>query len=227
MEEEIKSLDAALTNLVSLEKDLGTKFELRTLGTVVQGTICFLTIAANTLDEGQRRLKFTEKDDWTNLMSFINRAFYANLHTAIEAELLEFCSRKNIEVTLTQRRKLIESFEQTLKPKIPSSLSDEIESFIQKILPDRPSTIDVLNSALTGTQFTKEEKKYFRNLYEALSVLRNKSSHSDISLTDGDKLKLKNADLTFLVSPTGTLQSQPGHYFHLTKMVSLFLERLS
>jgi hypothetical protein len=227
MEEEIKSLDVALLNLASLEKELGAKFELRTLGTVVQGTICFLTIAVNTLDEGQRKLKFTKKDDWNNLMAFINRAFYANLHTAIEVELLEFCSRKNIEVGLTQRRKWIEEFEQTLKPKIPSSLTAEIESFIQKILPERPSTLDILNSALKETQFSKEDKKYFRNLYGALSVLRNKSSHSDISLTDGDKLKLENAQLTFLVTSSGTLQSQPGHYSHLAKMVSLFLERLS
>jgi hypothetical protein len=51
----------------TLEKEIGARFELRTLGTVVQGTICFLTIAANTLNEGQRKLKFTAKDDLSNL----------------------------------------------------------------------------------------------------------------------------------------------------------------
>ena len=226
MEDEIKSLDSALTKLLDFEKDLGNKVELRGLGAVVQGIICFLTVAANTLDKGQRQLRFSEKDDWNNLMTLINRAFYANLHTAIEAELLDFCKRKNTDVESSHRRKLLKEFNERLRPNLPPSLADEFEIFIQKILPDRPSSNDILNSALKVATFTNDDKKYFRRLYEALSVLRNKSSHSDITLTESDKLKLQDAQLTFLVSSTDTLQSQPGHYFILTQMVSLFLERL-
>jgi len=92
--EGIKSLDTAIKDLIDLGKVFGNKFELQTLGTVVQSTACFLTIAANTLDQGQRQLNFSNKEDWKNLINNINRFFYAHVHTAIEVELIDFSKKR-------------------------------------------------------------------------------------------------------------------------------------
>jgi hypothetical protein len=224
--DEIKSLDIAIKNLIDLGKEFGDKFEFQTLGTVVQSTACFLTIAANTLDHGQRQLNFSDKGDWQNLISNINRFFYAHVHTAIEVELIEFCNRKKIKIESTVKRKLFEKYEKTLKQKIPTEHQKDIEDFLQENTSDRPSSMDFLNSSLKEISFSEDEKTYFRIFYEALSILRNKSSHSDPSLNDYESKKLKQAKLDFLISSQGTLQSQPGHYFHISKMVMIFLDNL-
>lgn len=225
--EEIKSLETAIKNLIELGKEFGDKFESQTLGTVVHTTACFLTMAANTLDQGQRQLNFSNKEDWKNLISNINRFFYAHVHTAIEVELIEFSNKKGIKIESTVKRKLLEKYEKNLKQKIPNEHHKDIEDFLQENTPDRPSAMDFLNCSLKGTGFSEDEKKYFRIFYEALSILRNKSSHSDPSLHGYEKDKLKQAKLDFLISPKGTLKSQPGHYFYISKMVMVFLNNLS
>jgi len=86
--------------------------------------------------------------------------------------------------------------------------------------------MDILNFSLKGSSFKEKEKKYFRIFYEALSILRNKSSHSVPELSDYEKNKIKQAKLDFLISPQGKLQSQPRHYFYISKMAMVFLNNL-
>jgi hypothetical protein len=220
------SLDKAIKNLVDLGRNLGDKLQFQTLGTVIQTTTCFLTVAANTQDNGQRQLTFSKHQDWKNLMSNINRFFYAHLHTAIELELVEFCKNQNISIQSSQKRRLLEKYEKELKKEVPNDFHSKIESFLHKNAYDRPSTMDILNTALTQIDITNKDKTYFRLFYDALSILRNKSSHSDSALSASEKSRLQQAKLDFLISDEGELHSQAGHYVIISKMTMACLSAL-
>lgn len=215
---DISSLDSAIRNLIELGKNLSDKLEFQTLGTVIQATTCFLTVAANTLDNGERQLKFSEHQDWKNLMASINRYFYAHVHTAIELQLVEFCRIRNLTIQSTQKRRLLDKYEEELKSKVPKDFHPKIEAFLSKNAYDKPSTMDVLNTALTKVNIVNKDKAYFRQFYDALSILRNKSSHSDTALSTSEISRLQQAKLDFLVSDKGELQSKAGHYVIISKM---------
>lgn len=70
------------------------------------------------------------------------------------------------------------------------------EHFIKK----KPSFEDKVSTLLDECIPDNDKKKYWRNFFRAITVLRNKSSHEDTSLSQIDKESLINAEFGFMIS---------------------------
>src|SRR5690606_14628996 len=132
----------------------------------------------------------------------------------------------SVDIKPSQQNELVKKFERKFKSKLPEDTYSDVKGFLIQSTPDRPSTLDVVNAALKASTLEPKEKKYFREFYEALSVLRNKGSHSDHSLSEHDLRKIKTAKMDFLVTDEGELQSKPGHYHCILKMAKVLLNGL-
>jgi len=78
------------------------------VGTVADTTIGLLTAPANALDNGVRRIQFSNDRNWLSLMQAVHRSFFSSLQLAIESGLEAICREQGLKVS-SRLRESIES----------------------------------------------------------------------------------------------------------------------
>lgn len=73
-------------------------------------------------------------------------------------------------------------------------------------------TMEIFEYAIKLSTLSKEDKRCWRNYYDALRILRNKSSHSDVRLNPGEEVVLKNANLDHHISDTKDVHTSVRNY---------------
>lgn len=71
------------------------------------------------------------------------------------------------------------------------------------------------------------ENDAWREFFSALSILRNKVSHSQVELSELEKGKLRGGGLGECIDASGNLQFKPERYLHVTKKILDFLDLVS
>jgi hypothetical protein len=195
------------------------------VGTVVDNTVGLLMTPANGLDGGKRTIRFSDASNWLSLMQAVHRSFFSSLQLAIEAGLLAICRERGLQVS----SRLREDMQSEIR-KIENAAGDNdaihcgvkhLRSFLKRY---RPSFDDYLESVLTTVSLPNITKARWRRFFRALSIVRNKASHSDTSLTETERKALVEGGCGVMISKSGDLVMNPRMYAQFVTFTLQFLD---
>ena len=228
VESHVTNIDEAIDELSKLYPRTSSPAPLphQYVGTVVDDTFVLLMAPANALDRGRRQAYFTNTENWLSLMQAVHRSFFASLHLATERGLESICEAEAISVGSSTARR----FERELN-KLTELISEEAMlkrlKRLAKCVPlSRPTFDDHLNAVLAWSKLPKDTKRAWRLFFQALSIVRNKMSHSDPSLSGKEKQKLLDALFHPMISNDGDLVANPRMYNHVVCAVLDFFDLL-
>lgn len=183
------------------------------VGTVVDNTILLLTAPINSLD-GVPRIAFpSEWNTWKSAMQAVHRSFFSSLHMSVEKGLSFLCDENKILVKSKQGEKFVIIAERVRNNFSPDqNAHEDVEKMIKHFKSYRKGFNDYLEAILSNTAITKEEKKNWRIFFSSLSIIRNKTSHFEQTLSDTEREKLSSAGLGEQISADGILILNPALY---------------
>lgn len=228
-ESHIKEIDNALAELLTLQNRTKAPAILpnQFIGTVIDNTVCLLTAPGNSLDKGNRQVSYDKDENWVSAMQAVHRSFYSSVHMAIEKALSEFCKERSVTVESSIRREYEKEYEK-IKGKLNGEGEILVDRFFEKIMKGiRPNFYDYLQTALDISPIEKEQKKMWRKFFDALTIVRNKSAHSDPSLTDNEAQRLKDGGYGVLASADNQLQINPRNYYQVAFHTLDFFDELT
>lgn len=197
------------------------------IGTVIDNTIGLLTAPANSLDLGNRVASHTDDHQWLSLMQSVHRSFFSSIYLATEMALSHMCATNNIEVHSRQQEtmsKAIDAIEAAVENK--AILKRQFKT-LRTAGPKHPAFKDYLETALSIKEHNAEFKKTWRKFFDALSIIRNKVSHSNTSINDNEKNSLIDANFGAFISAEGTLQANPRMYEQVALNTLQFFDALT
>lgn len=216
----LKAITISIQELTSFQDRTRTPNPImhQYIGTVVDNTVGLLCSAANSLDEGCRHIIFDQMKNWVSLMQAVHRSFFSSLHIAIEKEFLDLCAGIDLTAESSIRKRYI---------KVVNEISGN-EPQKQKLLSYfnkcEPSFHDLLNALLKIVRINKYKKKIWRQYFKALTILRNKASHSDVTLSSSEKQSLNEGGFSVAVSRDGKIQMNSRMYAQIIKHILDFFD---
>lgn len=225
----IKEIDRSIGELLTLQDRTKAPAIIQNqfIGTVIDNTVCLLTAPANSLDKGNRHVTYDKSENWISAMQAVHRSFYSSIHLAIEKALDEFCKEKSVKVESSIKKEYEREFLK-LKRNLDETTEPLVAKFFDKMSRSlRPNFDDYLQTALEISSIKKDRKKMWRKFYDALTILRNKSAHSDPNLTDNEVQRLKDGGYGALVSTNNQLQINPRNYFQIAFHTLDFFDELT
>lgn len=192
------------------------------VGTIIDSTIGLLCSAGNSLDNGNRNITFSDPArNWVSLMGIIHRIFFSMLHISFELGITKVCERLKLETISSESKTFLD-----ILNKINTEDTIELEKLKKHFKKKKPSFQDRLNTILNRSKLAKDRKNTWRNFFKAITILRNKVSHSDTSLSQEERDLLKNGGLGVVVSAAGELQLNARLYAQAGKYVLDFWDEL-
>lgn len=189
----------------------------RYIGTIVDNTLGLLCSVANSLDKGCRKITFDQMENWTSLMQAVYRSFFSSLHIAIEKALLE----TNVKAESSEGKRYIKIINEICENE--PQKKELLEYFTKRT----PSFSDLLDALLKDKKMNSNKKTIWRKYFKALSILRNKASHSDTKLSDIQRQSLIDGGFKVCVSQHGELQANTNMYAQIVKYVLDFLDEMN
>lgn len=190
------------------------------IGTIADNTVGLLATAANSLDGGCRHLVFESERNWLSLMTAVHRSFVSGVHSALERALAHICEERGIEIRISAQRRV-----KKLAKSLEGKLTQDERKKIESLAPKAPSFSDYLEAVLSISQLKNDRKVMWRRYLVGLSLIRNKVSHSDPSLTSAQVEELKKAGFGTLVS-TGELLLNPRSHRQICDHLIQFLREV-
>jgi hypothetical protein len=137
-----------------------------------------------SIPEGAQRFDYNE-GHCRYLLAATNSHFFGSIHMHSEAALRLLCTVKQTRVTSSKFRQA-----EKLAEAHPA-----LKKGILMLAPKHPEFADYLTAALKSMSIDKDRQRHSREWFDAISVLRNKSAHSDARVTLSDKRKLAQVNL--------------------------------
>lgn len=204
--------------------------EIQLLGTIIDNTFGFLTAAGNSL---QLKLNphllnknfcipvFEDDKNWVSLQQAVHRSFFSSIHLGTEKALDCICEEYSLEISVSQQKKA-QDIILNLNLEASSKAAKSILSLAGKL----PSFTDYLNAALNHSTMQKEQKTRWRKYFIALSLVRNKVSHSDPSLNESNRDVLLEGGFGAMIDASGMLQMNPRLYRQVCEHLIQFFTEL-
>lgn len=183
------------------------------IGTVVDNTIGLLCSVANSLDKGDRYITFDQWGNWKSLMQAVHRSFFSSLHIAVEAAISDLSIKYGLECHSSIKVRYVKVVE-----KITGN-EPEKEKLIKYFNKCKPSFEDQFNSLLDFAKFDDSRKKIWRLYFKGLTILRNKASHSDVTLSAAEIKSLKEGGFTVVISSLQELKINTRIYAQIVKHI--------
>lgn len=183
------------------------------IGTVVDNTVGLLTAPANALDGGSRSIRFSDTRNWLSLMQAVHRSFFSSLQLAIEAGLVAICRDRGLQAPSRLREGMESAVDKIEKASRDNDAVHRGIKHLRTFLKSyRPGFDDYLESVLATASLPRETKAQWRCFFRALSIVRNKASHSDPSLTETERNALTEGGCGVMISAAGELVMNPRMY---------------
>ena len=113
-----------------------------------------------------------------------------------------------------------------LLDELGDKLTQSQKRVIKSLSPKKPSFNDYLEAALKqNSNILEHRKKIWRKYFKCISILRNKVSHSDCSLSSSEKDLLMNNGFSAVVNGT-ELQFNSRNYVQICNHVIQFFQEL-
>lgn len=159
------------------------------------------------------------EDFFVSQLQLMHRACISSLHIAVEAALNEFIHSKNLRIEISIVKQCSKIVKNIREKTTECSLIEKELKEIEHLGGNHPQFQDYLNTVLNNTvlfEDLKTDKKYkeeTRAYFDALSVVRNKSSHyTNQPLKENEKMRLKRGHLGKMIDDDGLLQMDVQFY---------------
>lgn len=159
------------------------------------------------------------EDFFVSQLQLMHRACISSLHIAVEAALNEFIKSKNLRIEISMVKQCSKIVRNISEKIMECSLIEKELREIEHLGSNHPQFQDYLNTVLNNTvlfEDLKTDKKYkeeTRAYFDALSVVRNKSSHyTNQPLKENEKMRLKRGHLRKMIDDEGLLQMDIQFY---------------
>jgi hypothetical protein len=197
------------------------------IGTIVDNTVGLLTAPANSLVQGARYLSFEHDRNWLSLMQAVHRSFFSSLHTATEMALGDICEKRGLVVISRLEAAAKKAFDE-LSPELPDTLAANraLKNLRKLIRTVHPGFNDYLELAISTSALSKDEQATWRKYFRALSIVRNKASHSAPALSPAEVNDLRDGGYGVMVNEDGSLVMNPRMYFQAATQVLDFLDAI-
>ena len=159
------------------------------------------------------------EDFFVYQLQLMHRACITSLHIAVEAALNEFINSKNLRIEISmvkQCSKIVKNIR--VKTRDCSLIEKELKE-IEYLGSNHPQFQDYLNTVLNNAVLFKDlktDKKYkeeTRAYFDALSIVRNKSSHyTNQPLKENEKIRLNRGHLGKMIDDEDLLQMDIQFY---------------
>ena len=197
------------------------------VGTVIDNTLAHSVAAANSLDGGTRTATFSESRNWESLLQAVHRLFFASMHLAIERGLNDVCEAAGVEVQSSTTSQFDREYDKLLTALEIDSSNEQAQRFKKKCRPRaHPTFDDHLNAALKlpSLNLPRETQQTWRSFFRALSIVRNKASHSDPTLSSTETADLAKGGCAAMVSSNDTLVLNVRMHTQVVERVLSFLD---
>ncbi len=197
------------------------------IGTVLDNTVGLLTAPANSLDNGKRTIIYTEDHQWISLMQSVHRSFFSSIHLATESALRHICETNNLNVLSQQYQAMSQAIDLIQAAVENKDSLKKAFKVIKDASPKHPNFRDYLEAALSLKEYNTQFKKTWRKFFDALSIIRNKASHSDTFINENERKRLIEANFGTVISTEGILQFNTRIYEEVTLYTLQFLDLLT
>lgn len=218
-----------MTELVHLSPNLSAPkatIQAQYIGTCVDNTLVLLTAIANSIDHGSRSIAFSEYSNWHSAMQAVHRSFYSSIVSCTEKACADFCTTKGIQIDVG-RLQTVEKINTLITDHIDNKqIALRIEKQIRSFAGDKPTFLDHINAVIKNTNPIKGRAKIWRGYFTSLNTVRNKSSHSDPTLSNAEADLLKANGFAALVSDTNELHTNTRNYIQICRHILLFFEEV-
>ncbi len=227
-EDVIKKLKKSIAELqiiqeILLRKKPSHSFLMTVIGNAVSSMVELLIY----LENKNPYYKEFKEEFYNNRQASMHRTFFGDLHVAIEEGLRKIILENGLEITnnkYEQAKNIVKKI--TIKLVKIEIISQELKEIVE-LVSNRPTFNDYLNAVLNSKKtLSNTYKKECRTYFDGLNIIRNKVSHSDMSLTEEEINKLKKAKLGNAVSKDNLLQMTFEGYKLLIGDVIRFFDRL-
>ncbi len=160
-----------------------------------------------------------------NTNALMHRTFFSDLHISVENELKKMINNQNLLPVEISRNKNIDSVLLEINNNINNikSIRKVLETFKIKT----PQFGDYLNTALMRVpNLEPQYKKDARCYFDALTIIRNKVSHSDMHLSEIEINKIKKGKLGKVIAKDNTLRMTFEGYEYLIRDIINFFDKL-
>jgi len=225
----IREIDKAFEELFNLQDRTKAPASIQNqfIGTVIDNTLCLITGPGNSLDKGKRHVVYDKPENWISAMQAVHRSFYASVHLAIERGLIEYCEQRSVTVESSVKKEYEKKYEK-IKNKLTAETQPLVTNLFEKMTKGiSPNFYDYLNSALENSTIENKNKIGWRKIFDGLTIIRNKSSHSDPSLSENEIQRLKEGGYDALVSTENQLQLNPRNYYQIVVPILDFFDDLT
>lgn len=194
---------------------------------VIVNAVIGMTNALLYLEEKHPYMLSFNEDFFNNLQVTMHITFFSDLHTGTEECLAQIIKNKGFVIKvnkLEQAKSIIKSIER--KTNNSSGIKNDLKK-IRNLVSKNPTFNDFLNTVLNNSPGLSETyKKECRLYFDALSIIRNKVSHSRTALTENEKARLTSAKFKTAIDKGGNLQMTFEGYIHLIDDVVRFLDTI-
>lgn len=192
--------------------------------------LCGIANSAETTDDitHTRRVIFGSEDGWTSAVGAVHSSFYNSLVSHVEIACSELCAEKSIDVKIARHKSVDKMIAIANKDNILSNATNDIiKKETIKIVGSKPSFIDYVNAVMEDSKMSKKRIKIWRNYMESLNLLRNKSSHSNKTLSDSEVSLLQKSGFGIFLSQKNELQMSTGTYRQICMNTLNFFNELN
>ena len=197
------------------------------IGTIVDNTVALLTAPANSLTDKPVAIRFSEESNWISLMQAVHRSFFSSIMSAVESGLTHIARTYQIPTVSKQGQKMLSKMAAIQKTCADAGLNvPELNSLADHFSSYKPNFADHLESVLQATAIDNKSKKRWRATFRALSIVRNKASHSDTTLTAVERDDLRTGGYEMMIDAQGGLALNPSLYARVTRSMLDFFDEV-
>jgi hypothetical protein len=147
----------------------------------------------------------------------VHRYFVSTVQVATERGLRVICDEQEIEVRCALREQA-----QRIVERLAGKISESDARRIMGLVGKHPHFDDYLNAVMGKAGLTRAEAIPWREFFRALSIIRNKVSHSDTTLTAQDVSRINAGGLSAAIKADGTLGWGPPMYAPVLNRIAQF-----
>ena len=218
-------LKQEIVNLQNLQKILRVKNPSHDfLEPLIGNAIAFMVDLLCYLEK--KNPYYTEFNEpfFHNREAAMHRMFFSDMHVTTEDGLRRIVKEKSLKV-LVNKVEQAQSIVQNIKVKDVNyfTITSEIEEILL-LVSSYPTFNDYLNTVLGNVKgVSSKYKRSCRVYFDAVSIIRNKVSHSDMTLSEEEKRKLITAKYKNAISEKGELQMTfEGYKLLISDLIRFF-----
>ncbi len=185
---------------------------------------CYVAQQLNEADQGADEAIIRANDTHlTQIMVWVDRAFFSAIHTSVQMGLETICEKEGWQVENSQARQVDAVIRHIGQKDTQGLFAREIKA-LKRMRPNYPRFDDYLNTVLKHKDMPEQFVDMARKYFTALSLMRNKCSHTDVTLTPKEEKRLWDGGFAAAISAEGGLVVGPMMFPQIVRDVLHFFD---